>query len=598
MKSGSVIIAFLFLLLGLSACRVKNAPPELTSLLPKEAFVGQEITLGGYQFGNEPTVTFTSAASVVAGQVVSASEQSIRVKIPLVSPGITQVRVQTSEGISDPLPLNVLQPPPSVASIAPANGLPGSEVIVTGNYLNQVQEIRFEQTPAIVKDSSASKLTLIVPDKMPRGPLSLVITTKGGEVSSSFIVAGTPKITSLSGKQAKPGSELIIQGQNLLDGVVRINGLATDRNQTTIKDTEIRTLIPTNATSGKVTVTVFEKLVATSADSLQIILQPAIANLSARDGISGDKIILTGLNLRDVSAVLFGTVSVPFRVISDTQLEATVPALGASAQLTVSVNSVGGNASASDPFLYYVAPSNLVVSPTRQVRLQPITITGQNLYRITEVRISGITVPITSRVEGSQLVVSVPADAVSGPVTVINRAGTATSQTLVVVQKPVVSALIPAQGRAGDRIVVRGNYLQNAQFFFTGSTSAAADGGKNEETERWIIIPDDAKTGPIRVVNTTNDATLTDAFTVINLPSVSDFSPKTAKAGDEITITGLNLTSVTTVKFNGGTSAATTFRLSGSSLIVTVPAGVVTGQICLTNEAGTTCSSANFTPAK
>jgi hypothetical protein len=597
MKLVSVVFAFLFLVLGISACRVKNAPPELATLLPKEAYVGQEIILGGYQFGDEPVVTFGGAGSAVVGQILGSSEQSIRVTVPLIAPGITQVRVQTSEGISDPLPLNVLQPPPVITSITPGNGLPGTEVVITGSYLNQIQSLRFEQTQAIVKDSTANKLTLAVPEKMPHGPLNIVITTKGGETFTGFIVAGTPQITSISTKRAKPGSELIIQGQNLLDGLVRINGLTTDRNQTSIKDTEIRTVIPTNATSGKVTVTVFEKLVATSADSLQIVLQPAVANLSARDGITGDKIILTGLNLRDVSSVLFGTASVPFRVISDTQLEATVPNLGSPGQVTVSVTSVGGNASAADPFFFYVAPSNLVITPVRQLRLQPITITGQNLYRTTEVRVSGQVVSINSSIEGSQIIVSIPANAVSGVVTVTNRAGTATSQPLVVVQKAVITDFLPAKARPGERVVVRGNFLLNAQFYFTGTTTPAADGGKNEDTERWILVPSDAQTGPIRVLNATNESVLTDTFTVLRLATITDFTPKTAKAGEEITITGQNLANVTAVKFNGGVLPAT-FKISGSSLLVTVPTGAVAGQICLTTEAGASCTSANFTPEK
>ncbi|QIP16335.1 cell shape determination protein CcmA [Spirosoma aureum] len=597
MKLVSVVFAFLFLVLGISACRVKNAPPELATLLPKEAYVGQEITLGGYQFGDEPVVTFGGAGSAVVGQILGSSEQSIRVTVPLIAPGITQVRVQTSEGTSDPLPLNVLQPPPVITSITPSNGLPGTEVVITGSYLNQIQSLRFEQTPPIVKDSTANKLTLVVPEKIPHGPLNIVVTTKGGETFTGFIVAGTPQITSISTKRAKPGSELIIQGQNLLDGLVRINGLTTDRNQTSIKDTEIRTVIPTNATSGKVTVTVFEKLVATSADSLQIVLQPAVANLSARDGITGDKIILTGLNLRDVSSVLFGTASVPFRVISDTQLEATVPNLGSPGQVTVSVTSVGGNATAADPFFFYVAPSNLVITPVRQLRLQPITITGQYLYRTTEVRVSGQVVSINSSIEGSQIIVSIPANAVSGVVTVTNRAGTATSQPLIVVQKAVITDFIPAKARSGERVVVRGNFLLNAQFYFTGTTTPAADGGKNEDTERWILVPSDAQTGPIRVLNATNESVLTDTFTVLRLATIADFTPKTAKAGEEITITGQNLANVTAVKFNGGVLPAT-FKISGRSLVVTVPTGAVAGQICLTTEAGASCTSANFTPEK
>ncbi|WP_338870737.1 IPT/TIG domain-containing protein [Spirosoma sp. SC4-14] len=597
MKSVFILFSFLFFVFGISACRVRNAPPELTTLHPSEAYVGQEITLGGYQFGDEPVVTFGRSGSAVAGQVVSGADQSIRVIVPILSPGLTQVQVQTSEGISDPLPIKILQPPPVVSAVSPENGLPGTTFVITGNYLNQIEELRLDQTEAIIKDSSATKLTLQVPQNMPHGPINIVIGTKGGVTNASFIVAGTPQIASISPKVGKPGSELVIQGVNLTDGLVQINGLTTDRNQTIVKDNEIRTPIPMNATSGLVTVTVFEKLVATSTDSLKIVLPPAVANLSARDGIAGDKIILTGLNLKDVTGVMFGSTPVSYRILNDTQIEATVPTLMASGSLAVSVTSAGGTATATDQFFFYLAPSNLVLTPTRQLPLQQISITGQNLYRITEVKVSGQVVSIISRIEGSQLQIGVPADAVSGPITVTNRAGTATSQPLVVIQAPVITAIVPAKARPGERVVVQGNYLYNAQFYFTGSTPPAADGGKNDDTERWILVPSDAQTGPIRVINATNVSVNTDVFTVVRLAAITDFTPKTAKVGDEITITGQNLSSVTAVKFNGGT-LPTTFRLSGSSLIVAVPTGAITGQICLTTEAGSTCTSANFSPAQ
>ncbi len=597
MKSTSPIFFLFSLLIGLSGCRVQSYPPELTSVSPSQAFVGQPITLTGYQFGTDPVVTVGTGASAVAATVSSKDDNTIQITVPRLEPGDTQVRVANEEGSTDPFPLKILQPAPVLSNVTPANGLPGSAVVLTGDYLNQLNRVRFDEVEAIVQDSSAEKLTVVVPTNIPRGPTSIVVETSGGELTYPFIIAGTPQITSISTKKAKPGTELVIQGVNLLDGIVRINGSPTDRGQTTIKDTEIRTIIPTGATSGLVTVTVFEKLVATSTDSLQIVLQPIIATLSAREGIAGDKIVLTGFNLRDISGLSFGNQPLPFRVISDTQLEITIPALTTPGPVTISVNSVGGNASASDPFFYYLAPSNVVVNPVRQVRGQPITISGQNLYRITDVRLNTQSLPITSRNEGTDLLVNVPANGTSGILTVINRAGTATTQ-LVVVQQPVVSTITPPKARPGERIVLRGDFLLNAQIFFTGSTTPAVDGGKNEDTERWVLVPNEAQTGPIRIVNASREDTSTDPFIVTRLATIADYTPKTGKVGAELTFTGQNLSSITQVRFNGGMSTPAVFRLVGGSLVVTVPADAATGQICLTNEAGSTCTTATFTITK
>ena len=594
MKSTVQRFFFFSIVLGLFGCRIQHSPPELIKLSASQALVGQPITLTGYQFGSDPTVTFGMAASAVTGPLISHDESTILVTVPRMAPGSTQVRVQTAEGTSDPLPFTVQQPPPIITAVTPANGLQGTQIEITGDYLNQIRRIRFDNIDAIVKDSTAQKLTIVVPATVPRGPQALAVETIAGELVTKFIVAGTPQITSISPLKTKPGAALVVQGKNLTDGILSINGLAPDKSLTTITDTEIRTVVPATATSGLVRVTVFESLVATSTDSLKIFQPPFITHLQAQDGIAGDKLIVEGRNFRELTTVSIGNVSVPFRLLSETQLEATVPALPSSGAVTVSASGIGGSTTATESFFFYLPPSNLTLNPARQFTGRPLTISGKNLYRITEVRVGGVVVPITSRTEGFDLLVGVPPTAVSGAVTVTSRAGTA-SAPLVIIQKAVVTDILPIKARPGDRVVLRGDFLLNAQIFFTGSATAAAEGGKNEDTERWVLVPADAQTGPLRVVNATNEAVTTASFTVLRLISNVAFTPTSGKAGDAVVLTGQNLSSVQEIRFGNGASAPARFVVEGASVRVTVPAGATTGQICLLNEAGTTCTSSNFT---
>lgn len=599
MKSRLSLFIFFPLSLVLLGCRIQNNPPELTGLTPLSVFVGDELILTGYQFGSDPVVTVGMGATAVTATIKTKDDNSIRAVVPVIAPGPrTPVRVSNDEGTSDPLFLDIRQPAPTLTDIAPGNGLPGTEVVLTGTYLNQLKQVRFGSAVAAVRDSSVQKLTVVVPANLPRGPLAITVDTEGGSMSNTFIVAGTPQITSVSPKVTRPGAELVIQGVNLTDGVVHINDQRMDRSLTTIKDTEIRTVIPQFASTGRITVTVFEKLVATSADTVKIVQPPFITNLGAQDAIAGDKLPVFGRNLLDVSAVSIGNVPVPFRILSSTQIEATVPALPTSGPVAVSVSGVGGNHTATDPLFFYLMPSNITVSPTRQARNKTITISGQNLYRITDVRINGQSVPITNRIEGSQLFVNIAADGTSGPVTVVSRAGSAQSAPIVVVQPPLLSDIVPARAKPGDRIVLRGNFLLNAQVFFTGTTTAAAEGGRNEDAERWVLVPNGAQTGPLRIVNIAGETT-TGSFPIVRLAAGVDFSPKTVKVGDVIVLTGQNLPSVQEIRFGNGTSSGAKFLVDGTGqFVVTVPADATTGQICLINEAGTACTGANLTVVK
>ncbi|GAB4041722.1 hypothetical protein GCM10028774_50790 [Spirosoma jeollabukense] len=483
----------------------------------KQASVGKEIVLTGYQFGSDPVVIFGIGASATTAPITSHDDKTINLKVPYVSPGITQIRVQTDQGTSDPLPFTVQQPSPEVTSITPTNGLPGTPVVISGDFLNQIKTIKFNDVDAVLKDSSAKKITVLVPQNLPRGPVFLTINTKGGLSSNDFIVAGTPQITSVSPLQTKPGAELVIKGVNLLDSDIRISGKYPNPSLTKVTDTEIRTIVPQDATSGLVTVKVFDKLMATSTDTVHIFQQPYITHLQAQDGVAGEKLIVEGREFLPITSVLVGNVPASFRILSDVKLEVTLPALPASGSVFVSATSIGGTATSLESLFFFLPPSSLVFTPARQLRGLQVAISGKNLYRITDVRVNGTVANIFGRTEGTDLLIHVPANGITGPIVVTSRAGSATTVTpLVVVQKAVVTDFLPARAAPGTRVVIRGDFLLNAQILFAGSVTAAVDDGKNTDTERWVLVPADAQTGPIRVTNATNETTVTTTtFTII-----------------------------------------------------------------------------------
>lgn len=583
--------------MSILACRVKQYPPELSAVTPKSAPIGQEVTLAGFQFGDEPNVSFGQNGTFVAGKVNSANDQSINVEVPRMPIGPTQIRVINEEGTTDPVAFIVLQPTPILTTITPINGLPGSVIVLTGDYLDRLKSIRFGVIPATkMTATSMQSVTVTIPANAQPGSQKLTLETEGGTVTGDFIVAGTPEITSFSPHRPRLGAELVIQGKYLANGVVRINGQPTDPAQTKAQDTEIRTVVPLTATSGKITVTTFDKLVATSTDSVLIAFPPLVdpTGLSVTEGIQGDKFILTGRNLRDVSEVMFGSVQASFRALSNTQLEVTVPTLPQSAEIPITLSGIGGNSASQQTFLVIVTPANLALSPTRQIRGKEVVVTGQNLYRITELRINGRPATITSRTEGIEVRAAIPADATTGPITVTNRAGSGTSaKNLIVILPPTISSFTRKTSVNG-RVIIQGDFLQDARVFFASSSTPAANDGRNTDDEIWVRVPADAQTGPIRVVNDAGEVTTSQSFTAIRVPSAISFTPTSGSIGSSITIGGQNMLDVTDIKFGSGKSTSAIFRVSGTSLIATVPANATDGTICLTNEAGTACSAAVF----
>ncbi|PWU03527.1 MAG: hypothetical protein C5B52_03145 [Bacteroidetes bacterium] len=74
-------------------------------------------------------------------------------------------------------------------------------------------------------------------------------------------------------------------------------------------------------------------------------------------------------------------------------------------------------------------------------------------------------------------------------------------------------------------------------------------------------------------------------------PEISDFTPKTGSVGDVITISGKNLTTATSVRFNG-TDAF--FKLSGGGISAEIPSGASSGNIVVANPDGSATSSTAF----
>ena len=79
------------------------------------------------------------------------------------------------------------------------------------------------------------------------------------------------------------------------------------------------------------------------------------------------------------------------------------------------------------------------------------------------------------------------------------------------------------------------------------------------------------------------------SFAVTAKPSITKFTPTTAKPGAMVTITGKDLTGVKAVEFNG--LKATFKALSATKLTAKVPSKATSGKITVVTTAGTAVSS-------
>lgn len=107
----------------------------------------------------------------------------------------------------------------------------------------------------------------------------------------------------------------------------------------------------------------------------------------------------------------------------------------------------------------------------------------------------------------------------------------------------------------------------------------------------------------IRKVTSPNDGRdyFIDAATLTGyrIPTITNFTPTNACAGEEVEITGTNFTGATAVNFNGVAATISSINTSVTPNIITavVPSGITTGKITVTTPGGTATSVGDFTPA-
>lgn len=233
-----------------------------------------------------------------------------------------------------------------------------------------------------------------------------------------------------------------------------------------------------------------------------------------------------------------------------------------------------------------VAP--LTVSPG-----DTITITGNQFGGVSAVGIGGIPAASFQIISQTQIRAVVGAGG-SGVVSLISPSGVAAStQQIAFMNAPVITGFSPTFATTGNTVRITGTRLQNPVAVSFGGLNALAFRSIDANT-----IDADVNLGNSGLVTVQTAGGLgasTQQFTFIYKPSIVNFFPKWARAGDTVNIFGGNFQQVSGVKF-GNSAYKTMFTIVTSGQIrITVPPDASTGMIKVQNPVGIDSSWTNFT---
>jgi len=462
----------------------------------------------------------------------------------------------------------------------------GAELKFIGLNLDRVTAVILPENISITSftKKEARLLTLTVPQEAVPG--YVVLKTPDGDITTKTMI-GFSEPVSIAGftpATVKAGDELTITGDylNLVKEVI-----LTDRITVAEDDfishsrTEIKLTVPAEAQTGKIAVSNGdeEPIIVYSASTLTVTL-PAFTTVTPNPVKAGTNLTIAGTNLDLVLSVRLGGGKVieagDFVSHSATQIVLTVPADTKDGKVIL-VPASGVEVS-TETDLVMVVPT-LSVTPVTLKNGADITVTGTNLDLIDHVIFGGNKQgTIKAGGTATQILVTVPDDAVDGVVTFVTKADKEVAGPNLTMIVPAFSSFSPTSARANTTITISGTDLDLVtKVIFTGDLEGAI--GARTETSLAVTVPVGARTGKI-TIETKNGTRVVSAidFTLqANLPTFGSYTEFRGEPGKILTINGTNLLLVKELIFPGNVPATAYGVKTDTRIEVYVPMNVTRG---------------------
>lgn len=380
-------------------------------------------------------------------EVVSDTE--IRVTVPQTAqPGLVVLKTPKGD-ITTKTELTFTEPI-ALEAFAPAEVKPGSELTITGEYLNLIKEVIFADEVTVPADEfvsqSRQEIKVIVPDSAQTGKF---ILSDGAEIPNWIYSEGELEVTLPSVEapldlvDKKPGDVIRVSGKNfdLVKKVQMPNGDEVEFTMTASSEgDELTFTLPDNVSDGEVTVlpasdvkvVVATVVVATPSN---VVAVPAV-NLRG-----GDMITLKGANMDLVTDVTFPGVeeAVGLESQNSTEIKVLMPAAAISGDLQLNTNS--GKATAVS--IATAKPENISYSAATVPAGEALTVKGVNMDVVSAVVFSGNVEVTVSDATATAISLTVPTTAETGALLLKMANGEFVEAPSLTIEKP-VCAYLPA----------------------------------------------------------------------------------------------------------------------------------------------------------
>jgi hypothetical protein len=460
----------------------------------------------------------------------------------------------------------------------------GAELKFIGNNLDRVTAVVLPNNLVISTFTSKTPTLLTVTVPQEAVPGYIVLKTPDGDITTKTEIGFSEPISiaNFSPATIKPGAELTITGDylNLAGEVIFTDRITVaEADFTSQSRYEIKLLVPPEAQTGKIAVSnaAEDPVIVYSATPLTVKL-PVFTTITPNPVKAGTALTITGTDLDLVKTIKLGGGKSVTTFVSQTatQIVLTMPA-DTKDGIVIMVPASGVNVESAAE-LVMVVPT-VSVTPTAVKNGADITVTGTNLDLVDKV-IFGGNKQGTIKAGGTetQILVTVPDDAVSGIVTFVTKAIKEVSGPTLTMIDPGFTSFSPASAKPNVDITITGTDLDLVvDVVFEGNIKGTI--GSRSETSMVVKIPVGAKSGKITLVakNGVQVKSATDITVLTNLPNFTSFSEAKGTPGAILTLNGTNMLLIKELIFPGGMYATAYGVKTDTKVEVYVPMDVTSG---------------------
>lgn len=488
-----------------------NGSTHLNVFGPCPVARGGELRFLGVGLDNITKITLPGNEDITDINQISSEE--IRITVPQdAQTGYVTLTNKDGGTITTKTPLTFSEPI-SIDAISPLTVKPGEEITITGDYLNLIHSVIFEDG---IEDStfisqSRKEIKIAVPKDAQTGR---IILSDGASpipnwvYSDDTLTVSTTTFKSLGTKTVKPGQTLAINGENM-KWIKSVKFGSTEVSDFTVNDdsTEIDVTIPKTVASSRVTLVSLSG-VEIDADSITTII-PTNLKVIPTEVKNGEALTITGNDMDMVTSVTFpNSDAVTPTTIEEGKIIVSVPVTAQDGDITLNLEN-GQTVTVS----YTTQKADITAfDPTSAPQGSSVSMAGNNLDLVKSVIFNGMTTETVTNYDKTTGTLSclVPIGATTGNVTIIlNNGSKLTSTASLTVTAPLGPTIISAtDAAAGGTISINGSSLDNIKFFYLGNMEYKLTTTMQRSDQVTATLPDDVPLGEYAITMIDNDGNI------------------------------------------------------------------------------------------